>query len=350
MGAVLAFPMMLSAQRAPKREFRGAWIHTVNQDRYQQMTPGQTMAYFDALLDTLQQDGINAVIFQVRPQADAFYASELEPWSRFLTGTQGEAPEPFWDPLAYMIEACHARNMELHAWLNPYRVCSTSQTLAADHIYFKHPEWFVEYGDQILFDPGLPQSRKFIREVVADIVTRYDVDAIHMDDYFYPYPVGAAAFPDDISFATYGEKMGFGPDERADWRRQNVNILIKSLHETIRSIKPWVRFGISPFGIYRNRRSTPDGSGSDTRGLQNYDDLYADVLLWTREGWVDYLIPQLYWEIGHKAACFETLIEWWNDVPNGRHLYIGQSVDRTMNAHDIDPGRTQLNRKMQLSR
>lgn len=341
--------VVVQAQKTPKREFRGVWVQTVYQSQYRQMNPAQMRDYFVRMLDRFQAAGINALIFQVRPQADAFYQSSIEPWSRFLTGVQGQAPESDWDPMQFLITACHARNMEFHAWLNPYRVVNNVNTeeLAADHVYFQHPEWFVQYGKQILFDPGLPQSRKFICKVVEDIVSRYDVDAIHMDDYFYPYPIAGEEFPDDYSFETYREKMGFSVDERDDWRRQNVNILIKSLSETIRRVKPWVRFGISPFGIYRNKKSSPDGS--DTNGLQNYDDLYADVLRWTRNGWVDYMMPQLYWELEHRAASSEKLIRWWNRYANDRHLYIGQSIERTMNATDAS-GKSELQRKMELSR
>lgn len=343
--------LSLPAQQPPKREFRGAWIHTVGQGQYKNMNEAQMKAYFTDMLNQLQQAGINAVIFQVRPQADAFYISELEPWSRYMTGTQGVAPTPLWDPLSFMIEECHNRNMELHAWLNPYRVTSSeNDKLAASHIYNQHPEWFVKYGKQIYFDPGLPESRKFISDVVQDLLKRYDLDALHMDDYFYPYPIAGQQFPDDRSFNLYGQAMGFGPNERDDWRRQNVNILIKNIHEDIAKIKPWVRFGISPFGIYRNKANTPDGSGSETNGLQNYDNLYADVLLWTRNGWVDYMLPQLYWEIGHKAACSETLIYWWNQNTNDRHMYIGQDIKRSIEHKDINPNNSQLNRKMQLSR
>lgn len=335
---------VVQAVEHPKREFRGAWIHTVGQSRYWDMNRDSMQWYFDQMLDSLQHIGINAVIFQVRPAADAFYPSQLEPWSKYLTGRQGVAPEPLWDPLQYLIEQCHARNMELHAWLNPYRVATNAdEPLAASHIYHQHPEWFVRYGRQLYFDPGLPECREFIGRVVDDIVTRYDVDAIHMDDYFYPYPVAGQDFPDDASYVRYGNGLS-----RGDWRRENVNQLIRELSDIIKSRKPWVRFGISPFGIYRNQKSDPDGSA--TNGLQNYDELYADVLLWTRNGWVDYMMPQLYWEIGHKAACTETLIYWWNNHANGRHLYIGQDVVRTMDATDVNPLYTQLNHKMQLSR
>ena len=214
--------MVSQGAEHPKREFRGAWIHTVGQSRYMEMNRDAMQDYFDQMLDSLQYIGINAVIFQVRPTADAFYRSELEPWSKYLTGKQGVAPEPLWDPLQYMIEQCHARNMELHAWLNPYRVgTNADEPLAASHIYHKHPEWFVRYGRQLYFDPGLPECRRFIGRVVDDIVSRYDVDAIHMDDYFYPYPIAGSEFPDENSYARYGNGM-----DRGDWRRENVNALI----------------------------------------------------------------------------------------------------------------------------
>ena len=334
----------LSAQKPPKREFRGAWIQTVFQSEYANMTSEEMKADFIRKLDLLQTCGINAIIFQVRPEADAWYLSEIEPWSRFCTGKQGVAPDPLFDPMAFLIKECHRRNMEFHAWLNPFRAGpSGTSTLAETHVYHEHPEWFVTYNKQLLFDPGIPACREYICRIVEDIVSRYDVDAIHMDDYFYPYPIAGKEFPDQKSFARYGNGLSL-----SDWRRNNVNFLIQELHQTISQRKPWVRFGISPFGIYRNKKN--DANGSDTNGLQNYDDLYADVLMWTRNGWVDYMMPQLYWEIGHKAACYETLIYWWNRHSNGRHLYIGQDVKRTMNAADVNPKYSQLNHKIQLSR
>ena len=319
-----------------KREFRGAWIQTAFQDEYRNMTPAQLRQDFVRKLDYLQQCGINAIIFQVRPEADAFYPSKLEPWSRFYTGQQGRAPEGNFDLMAFLIDECHKRNMEFHAWLNPYRASTSGNTRFADsHIYNREPERFVVYNKQILFDPGLPENRQFICSVVQDIVSRYDVDAIHMDDYFYPYPAAGESFPDDASFRRYGLNKGYQASQRADWRRNNVNQLVRELKRTILLTKPWVRFGISPFGIYRNKKSTPDGSGSETNGLQNYDDLYADITYWVQQGWIDYNIPQLYWEIGHKAADYVTLAKWWDKNANGGHLYIGQDVARTMKAGDL---------------
>ncbi len=329
----------------PKREFRGAWIQAVNGQFRGIPTEKLKQTLIDQL-NSLQGAGINAIIFQVRPEADALYASQLEPWSRFLTGVQGQAPSPYWDPMQFMIDECHKRGMEFHAWINPYRVkTSLKSELAANHLYNIHPEWFVTYNNQLYFDPALPESRRHICMVVADIVSRYDVDAIHMDDYFYPYPAKGVDFPDDASFARYGG----GFTNRADWRRSNVNILIQKIHETIRGLKPWVKFGISPFGIYRNEKNDP--LGSKTNGLQNYDDLYADVLLWARNGWVDYNIPQIYWQIGHPAADYETLVKWWAKNTENRPLFIGQSVMNTIqNADPKNPSMNQLPRKMALER
>jgi uncharacterized lipoprotein YddW (UPF0748 family) len=320
----------------PKYEFRGAWIQTVYQDDYNKLTSTAFRSLMAGRLDQLKTLGINAIVFQIRPEADAFYASPYEPWSRFLTGEQGQPPdEPDFDPMAFLIEECQKRNMEFHAWLNPYRANANKDSPLADrHIYHRYPEWFVEYNNQLLFDPGIPDCRRFICQIVKDIVSRYDVDAIHMDDYFYPYPVAGLAFPDSESFEKYGRPNGFTSDRRGDWRRNNVNQLVKELKQTIQNVKPWVRFGISPFGIFRNQRSDP--SGSRTNGLQNYDDLYADILLWMKEGWIDYCAPQIYWEIGHQAADYHTLLVWWNALKSKTPLYIGQDVARTMKVRQLN--------------
>lgn len=335
----------IESQRYPKREFRAAWIQSVN-GQFKGQNEATMKRNLINQLEALQRAGINAIIFQVRPEADALYTSQLEPWSRFLTGVQGEAPAPLWDPMQFMIEECHKRCMEFHAWINPYRVkTALANPLAANHVYHLHPEWFITYGNQLFFDPALPESRRHICMVITDILTRYDVDAIHMDDYFYPYPLKGMEFPDDASFARYGG----GFDNRGDWRRSNVNLLIKQIHETVREVKPWVKFGVSPFGIYRNQKSDP--LGSKTNGLQNYDDLYADVLLWAREGWIDYNIPQLYWQIGHPAADYKELVEWWAKHAEDRPLYIGQSVMNTVkNVDPANPNRNQMVAKMALQR
>ena len=339
------FAQVQTGSAYPKREFRAAWIQSVN-GQFRGMPTEKLKQNLIGQLNSLQKAGINAIIFQVRPEADALYASRLEPWSRFLTGVQGKAPEPYWDPMQFMIDECHKRGMEFHAWINPYRTKTTLKSeLAPNHVYNIHPEWFVTYGDQLYFDPALPESRRHICMVVSDIVSRYDVDAIHMDDYFYPYPIKGKDFPDDASFARFGG----GFSNKGDWRRSNVNVLIKKLHETIREIKPWVKFGVSPFGIYRNESSDP--LGSKTKGLQNYDDLYADVLLWAREGRIDYNIPQIYWHIGHPVADYETLVKWWARNTENRPLFIGQSVMNTVqNADPKNPSINQLPRKMALQR
>lgn len=329
----------------PKREFRGAWLHTVFQDQYHRQSTEQNQAYLRAQLDRLSEAGVNAVIFQVRPQADAFYVSELEPWSRFLTD-DGAAPEPLWDPLQFMIDESHRRGMELHAWINPYRVTSSkAQIPAPGHLYHRYPERFVRFDDKIYFDPALAENREHIVAVVSDIVERYDVDGIHFDDYFYPYPVKGKEFPDAESYARFGGDM-----ELADWRRSNVDLLIEAVHETIATTKPWVVFGVSPFGIWRNKST--DERGSDTGGLENYDGLYADVLLWAKNGWVDYLVPQLYWDLNHRTASYITLVDWWNRNSEGRNMYIGQSIPVTMAKPSTDGSGelSQLRQKIGMTR
>lgn len=342
--SLIAIAISLDAQNVPqpKREFRGAWLHIVGNTQIRTMSEAQVKEMFIQTLDSLEQAGCNAVIFQVRPQADAFYPSHLEPWSRFLTGVQGQAPDPLWDPLQFMIEESHKRGMELHAWCNPYRVTSNDkEELAPDHLFFSNPDIFKRYGTQLYFDPGEPASREHTVSVIADIVRRYDVDAIHFDDYFYPYPVKYEEFHDDASFVKYANEQGFEYWQKGDWRRNNVAILMKELNDTIKSIKPWVRFGISPFGIHRNLSETPDSSGSATNGLSNYEALFADVPDWGVKGYIDYIVPQLYWRINFAPACYEILINWWNDGNFTDHLYIGQNIAV------LD---TQLERKMELVR
>lgn len=329
----------------PKREFRGAWLHVIGQSQWQNKSTAKAQEYIREQFRKLRDAGCNAVIFQVRPTADAVYKSELEPWSFWLTGRRGREPQPMWDPMEYAIEEAHRLGMEFHAWLNPYRVTSTAkEVLPADHASNVEPHRFFRYNGQILFDPAWQENRDFICRVVDDIVSRYDVDAIHIDDYFYPYPQKGVDIPDTASYAKFGNGM-----KRADWRRQNVDLLIEQLHKTIKDRKSWVRFGVSPFGIWRNKASDP--RGSESNGLQNYDDLYADVISWSEKGWVDYLVPQLYWNLDTKAAPSRKLVKWWNDNVKGSDLYIGQDVQRTMSC--ADPGnndRNELDTKVKLTR
>lgn len=346
---ILAFimPLLAVAENVenPKREFRGAWLHVIGQTQWQNKTTEQAKEYICDQLDKLRDAGCNAVIFQVRPTADALYKSELEPWSAWLTGKRGKAPQPMWDPLEYALEEAHKRGMEFHAWLNPYRVTSNAkEILPSNHISRMEPQRFFTYNGQVLFDPAYQENRDFICKVVDDITTRYDVDAIHIDDYFYPYPAQGKAIPDDASYL----KFGLGRS-RNDWRRHNVDLLIEQLHKTIKERKPWVRFGVSPFGIWRNKQSDP--RGSESSGLQNYDDLYADVLLWAKKGWIDYLAPQLYWNLDTKAAPSRKLVKWWNDNAGDVDIYVGQDVKRTMDL--ADPGnndRNELDTKVKLTR
>jgi len=332
----------------PKREFRGAWIQCVN-GQYLGKSMQEIRDMLSRQLDVLQGAGINAIMFQVRAEGDALYPSKFEPWSRYLTGRQGMAPSDGWDPLAWMVDECHKRNMECHAWINPYRAKTKGTTeLAANHIAVRHPDQVFEYADLLIMNPALEANRMFTCMVVEDIIERYDVDGIHMDDYFYPYPADGQPIPDTDFFKAH--PRGF--KNIGDWRRDNVNLLIKELHKLIREVKPWVKFGISPFGIYRNNPEKKNSErGSATSGLQNFDDLYADIVLWQKKGWIDYTIPQIYWNFGTKAADYGVLCHWWNDYCSKRPVFIGQDVERTVKEADpYDSSRHQQFAKYDLQR
>lgn len=315
--------ILLSAQ--PKHEFRAVWVATVvNIDWPSSMNLSTTQQQKEVLeiLELHKSLGMNAVILQVRPAADAFYQSDIEPWSRYISGTQGQAPKPFYDPLEFWISECHKRGMELHAWLNPYRVAQKfDEPLSTDHVAFQHPDWILQYGKKLYFDPGVPATRDFVTRVVHDIVNRYNIDAIHLDDYFYPYP-SQEEFPDTASFREYNR--GFSNENIGDWRRENVDICIKMLNDTIKACKPWVKFGISPFGVWRNKADDPRGSDTQA-GATNYDDLYANIIKWQDEGWIDYCLPQLYWRIGHPLVDFTLLAKWWKNHAYDRAMYIGHA-------------------------
>ncbi|MDO9152162.1 MAG: family 10 glycosylhydrolase [Paludibacter sp.] len=308
-----------------KREMRAVWIASVaNIDWPSQrnLSSQKQRDEMRKLLDQMSASKINTIIIQIRPTADAFYPSALEPWSNWLTGKQGTKPNPFYDPLQFVIDEAHKRCIEVHVWLNPYRVTNNENIdlLNKNHLYYKNKDLFVKYGGKYYFDPGLDETREFLNRVVEDIVERYDVDAVHFDDYFYPYKVANEKFPDDESFKRY--PRGYSPNQKDDWRRNNVNLIISELQQTIKSIKPWVEFGISPFGVWRNDNVDPRGSATRA-GVQNYDDLYADILKWLNEGTIDYVVPQLYWEIGKKVADYEVLVKWWSENSFGKNLYIG---------------------------
>ena len=324
---LVAFFFVLGSMSAQynKREMRAVWMATVANIDWPSQRNLTSKAQRDemrTMLDDLAKNNINTVIFQIRPTADAFYPSALEPWSHWLTGKQGVRPNDFYDPLQFIIEEAHKRCIEVHVWLNPYRVTNSDdlKVLSNDHLYHKRPELFLKYGGKYYFDPGLDETRNFLNRVVRDVVERYDVDAIHFDDYFYPYKVNGEEFPDNESFKN--NPRGFAPHQKADWRRNNVDMVIAELQQTIKSTKPWVEFGISPFGVWRNDNVDPRGSATRA-GVQNYDDLYADILKWLREGTIDYVTPQLYWEIGKKVADYSVLVKWWSENSYGKNLYIG---------------------------
>ncbi len=339
-----------NAFSAPKREFRGVWVATVvNIDwpSSTRLTPQQQRDELIKLLDIHQRNGINAIVLQVRPAADAFYAKSLEPWSKYLSGQQGKGPYPEYDPLEFAIQEAHKRGMELHAWFNPYRATfdRNFNSLATDHITRLKPEWFFTYGGIKLFNPGLPEVREYITRVILNVVDNYDVDGIHMDDYFYPYPIAGQRINDDAAFKQYGTDF----EDIKDWRRNNVDLLIKMLGDSIHHHKAYVKFGISPFGIWANKYQNPEGS--ETGGGSSYYEQFADSRKWVREGWLDYINPQLYWPIGSRAAAFDKLTEWWSNNTNNRHLYLGQAAYRLLERKTAafrDPA--ELPRQIQLIR
>lgn len=311
----------------PKPEFRGVWVATV--DNIDWPTKGNynsdsQKVEFIRLLDMHQRNGLNAIVAQIRPATDAFYPSPYEPWSEFLTGNQGVPPNPYYDPLQFMIEETHKRGMKFHAWCNPYRAVFNiaKSSIAPTHVTKVHPEWFLTYGDKKYFDPGNKQAQQFVVNVIRDIVSRYEVDAIHFDDYFYPYRITGKEFPDEASYALYGNGMS-----KDDWRRSNVDSVILFLSKAIKEENKKVQFGISPFGVWRNADKDPEGSATQA-GQTNYDDLYADILLWLKEGWIDYVAPQLYWEFGHPRAPYEVLLDWWSKHSYGKPCYIGLGIYR----------------------
>ncbi len=316
----------LAAQVPPKREFRAVWVCTLaNLDWPSRATssPATQQREMIRMLDRFEEMGMNAIIFQVRPAGDAFYHSDLAPWSHYLTGQQGKAPSPYYDPLAFIIEACHERNIELHAWFNPFRAVSHTRhvKVSARHPSKLHPDWCFDYGDSRYYNPGVPAARDHIQQVILEVLRKYDVDGIHLDDYFYPYPIGTRPVPDDAAYARYG-----GPNypSRAHWRRHNIDEFVRTLNDSIQEIKPWVKFGISPFGVWRNQ--TEDSRGSTTDGaFSAYEGLYSDTRKWIKEGWVDYMAPQIYWSVNHPRASYRIVLDWWNALEADRHIFVGHA-------------------------
>jgi uncharacterized lipoprotein YddW (UPF0748 family) len=321
------------------REFRGAWVATVSNIDWPSrpgLTTWEQQAELLAIMNRAVALNLNAIVLQVRPSADALYNSPYEPWSAYLTGLEGRAPEPYYDPLAFAVEAAHARGLELHAWFNPYRARHSSAKGAAarTHISATRSALVKQYGGYEWMDPGEPAVRERTLRVMLDVVKRYDVDGIHIDDYFYPYPElgkdGAAIpFPDSASYAAY--RRGGGTLERNDWRRSNVNVLIRDMYVRTKTIKPWVKVGISPFGIWR------PGNPEQIGGFDAYAKLYADSRKWLREGWADYFTPQLYWPIAQAAQSYPVLLHWWmGENAKGRHLWIGHYTTRAATAWPSD--------------
>ncbi|MFF3502683.1 glycoside hydrolase family 10 protein [Streptomyces sp. NPDC003247] len=306
---------------------RGVWLATVHNRDWPSrpgLTAAQQRSELLAWLDLAVRDRLNTVMFQVRPTADALWPSAYEPWSEVLTGTQGK--EPGWDPLDTAVREAHARGLQLHAWFNPYRVATHADPgrLVASHPARRHPDWVVPYGGKLYYDPGLPEVRAFVQDAILDAVRKYPVDAVHFDDYFYPYPVAGQNFDDDASYDRHG---GSFPN-RAAWRRDNIDRLVRETAARIKAARPATQFGISPFGVWRNASTDP--RGSDTRALQSYDAIHADTRTWVREGWIDYIVPQLYWHIGLSAADYAKLVPWWAEVARGSRtkLYIGEALYR----------------------
>ena len=310
----------------PKNEFRAVWIATVvNIDWPKSGTDPveKQKADYIEILDTYKKLKYNAVIVQIRSVGDAFYPSKLAPWSRYLTGKEGQAPAPNYDPLAWMIEQAHQRGFEFHAWLNPYRATFDTkiETLSKEHDFFNHKDWMIKYGEtgkeKFYYNPGLPEVQSHLTSVVEEVVKNYDIDAIHFDDYFYPYKVTGKVFNDNASYKKYGNKLSL-----EDWRRDNVNTFVKNIFYTIKRHKPWVQFGISPFGVWRNKSVDPKGSDTQS-GQTNYDDLYADPIAWMDGKYIDYMLPQLYWSIDHKTASYSKLLKWWSENSTNTNVYIG---------------------------
>ncbi len=349
--SLFAYAVSFTQTNPPKREFRGVWIATVDDidwPLHKGEPPAVQQQELISILDNLKSTGINAVVFQVRPECDALYHSSIEPWSYWLTGEQGKAPSPMWDPLQFAIEEAHKRGMELHAWFNPYRAVKSSSgrgsyKLAPNHVAVQHPDWLLTFGSMKLLDPGLPAVRAYVTKVILDVIRRYDVDGIHFDDYFYPY--SPITNEDSLTFLHYNR----GFTNLADWRRDNVNLLVNMIHDSISVIKPWVKFGISPFGIWKNR--IVDG-GAGTNGFEAYDKLYCDALEWLRAGTIDYVTPQIYWSIGNPPAAYDLLTPWWAQHTFGRDLYIGQAAYRNGNGRG-DPhwlSASQMPNQMRLNR
>ncbi|MBW5483530.1 family 10 glycosylhydrolase [Streptomyces bambusae] len=304
------------------------WVATVQNVDWPSQTglsAARQRAELLSLLDTAVARRLNAVVLQVRPTADALWPGAREPWSQWLTGRQGR--DPGWDPLGTAVAEAHARGLELHAWFNPYRVAQhdDASLLVPEHPARRNPAWTVAYGGKLYYNPGLPEVRAFVQEAMLDAVRRYPVDAVHWDDYFYPYPAPGEYFDDDAAFEEYGADFG----SRAQWRRHNIDTLVHEMSVRLKQVRPGTRFGISPFAVWRNRDQDPLGSAT-RGGVSTYDDLYADTRKWVKERWIDYVVPQCYWHIGHRECDYAVLVPWWAQTVAGTgvDLYVGEALYR----------------------
>jgi uncharacterized lipoprotein YddW (UPF0748 family) len=318
---------VVSKPSGPKREFRAVWVATIDNIDWPSrkgLNSDLQQQEFRTLLDKQKSYGMNAVLVQVRAAADAFYARSKEPWSEWLSGEQGKAPEPYYDPMIFMIQESHQRGLEFHAWLNMNRGShKVSKSIINDHITKTKPEWFLSYGGYKLFNLGIPEVRDYIKDIVVNIVRNYDVDGIHFDDYFYPYSLPNEKLQDEATFRKYSD--GFNNID--DWRRHNVDLVVKNVSEAIKNEKPKVKFGISPSAVWRNASTDP--TGSTTQGGQpSYDNLYADTRKWVKEGWLDYIMPQVYFSFEFDKVPYKTMTDWWTKNTFGRHLYIGHGAYR----------------------
>lgn len=317
----------------PERSFRGVWVATVaNIDWPKNPNDSFDIMQQDyiALLEFYKNLNFNAVVVQIRTAGDAFYPSSLAPWSRFLSGTEGLAPNTKLDPLHWLISTTHEYGMDFHAWINPYRATMSLDTkiLSPSHDYMNHPDWMLPYGNKIYYNPGIPEVTEKLTQIVGEIVTNYDVDGIHLDDYFYPYKIKNEKFNDQNAYRASGTQKGL-----EDWRRDNINRLIQNIQLKIKDTKPWVAFGVSPFGVWKNKSTDP--IGSDTRaGQTTFEDLYADPLKWMQEGWIDYLAPQLYWSMEYDLASHKKLIDWWSTHKTNSKIYIGNGPYKIFNNSD----------------
>lgn len=315
---------LLFAVKHKKREMRAVWVATVaNLDwpSKKGLDSETQKKEFTDMLDLFQKNNINTVIVQVRPSGDAIYPSQYTNWSEWLTGVQGQYPTPYYDPLQFMVEECHKRCMEIHAWFNPFRAVFNykKNILCPDHITKRHPDWTITYGNHKYLDPGIPEVREYISKVINEVVKNYDIDAVHFDDYFYPYSNGKD-FPDKTTYEEYGEQY----NNIKEWRRENINKFVQTVSQNLRKLNPELKFGISPFPVWRTKKN--DKEGIDLAASSSYDDLCADILLWMNRGWIDYVMPQLYGHIGHKQLDYKKLAEWWSEKTNHANLYIGQAI------------------------